>query len=79
MRDVIDRVSDYFDSNRDTLVGLYLYGSSIAGGLQHESDIDLLAVTHRSPCRRENVSRSPICCSASPGAAQRSSPAGPSS
>jgi streptomycin 3"-adenylyltransferase len=55
MRDAIDRVSDYFDSNRDALVGLYLYGSSIAGGLQHESDIDVLAVTRRSLSTPERV------------------------
>jgi streptomycin 3"-adenylyltransferase len=55
MRDVIDRVSDYFDSNCDALVGLYLYGSSISGGLQRESDIDVLAVTRRSLSTPERV------------------------
>jgi streptomycin 3"-adenylyltransferase len=55
MHDVIDRVSEYLDSNRDGLVGLYLHGSFIAGGLQHESDIDLLAVTRRSLSMRERV------------------------
>ena len=55
MHDVIDRVSDHFDSNRDGLVGLYLYGSSIGGGLQNESDIDLLAVTRRSLSAPERV------------------------
>jgi len=55
MRDVIDRVSDYFDGHRDGLVGLYLYGSSITGALQHESDIDLLAVTRRSMSTRARV------------------------
>ena len=55
MRHVIDRVSDYFDSNGDAFVGLYLYGSSVAGGLQHESDLDLLAVTRRSLSAPERV------------------------
>ena len=44
----IDGVLDYVDNNRDGLVGCYLYGSSLSGGLQRESDIDLLAVTRRS-------------------------------
>ncbi len=55
MRDVIDRLADYLDRNRDGLVGLYLYGSSIAGGLQHESDIDVLAVTRGSLSTPERV------------------------
>ncbi|NYF15995.1 streptomycin 3'-adenylyltransferase [Microbacterium sp. AK009] len=29
---------------RESLVGLYLYGSAVAGGLRAESDVDLLAV-----------------------------------
>jgi predicted nucleotidyltransferase len=48
MPNVIGRISDCFENNTDALVGLYLYGSSIAGGLQPESDLDLLAVTRRS-------------------------------
>jgi aminoglycoside 9-adenylyltransferase len=55
MRDVIDRLADYFDSHRGGIVGLYLYGSSIARGLQHESDLDLLAVTRRSLSTPERV------------------------
>ena len=54
MSTVTDRISSYLESNiRDALVGLYLHGSSIAGGLRHESDIDLLAVTRRSLSSRE--------------------------
>lgn len=30
------------------VIGLYLYGSSTAGGLRHDSDIDLLLITRRS-------------------------------
>lgn len=55
MHDVIDRVSEYFDGRDDGLVGLYLYGSSVAGGLQHESDVDLLAVTRRTLSTQERV------------------------
>lgn len=49
MPEVIDRIASYFDSiSSDDLVGLYLCGSSIVGGLQRDSDIDVLAVTSRS-------------------------------
>ena len=67
MHEVVDRLSKYFDSNSDALVGLYLYGSSIAGGLQHESDVDLLAVTHRSLSTPNRVEITRTCCSASLG------------
>ncbi len=32
----------------DNLAGLYLYGSAVAGGLRHDSDIDLFAVVEGS-------------------------------
>jgi aminoglycoside 9-adenylyltransferase len=49
MPSVTVRISDHFDGhNPGGLIGLYLYGSSIAGGLRHESDVDLLVVTRRS-------------------------------
>jgi streptomycin 3"-adenylyltransferase len=54
MPEVTDRISTYFDGN-DALVGLYLCGSSVSGGLRHESDIDLLAVTRRSLSTQERV------------------------
>src|SRR5258708_12531002 len=38
---------------RDDLLGVYLYGSSIIGGLQRYSDIDLFAVTVRSATLKE--------------------------
>src|SRR5258708_34490420 len=38
---------------RDGLLGMYLYGSSIVGGLQRYSDIDLFAVTARSATLKE--------------------------
>lgn len=37
------------------LLGVYLYGSSIVGGLQKYSDIDLLVVTNRSTTRGEKT------------------------
>ncbi|MBF6351276.1 DUF4111 domain-containing protein [Nocardia flavorosea] len=36
------------DTLGDSLVGLYLYGSAVAGGLRRDSDIDLFAVVDRS-------------------------------
>ncbi len=54
MHAVVDRVSGYFDGS-DALVGLYIYGSAIAGGLRHESDLDLFVVTHRTLSARERV------------------------
>jgi predicted nucleotidyltransferase len=35
------------------LLGVYLYGSSVVGGLQKYSDIDLLVVTNRAPTPQE--------------------------
>jgi len=35
-------------SNPGRLLGLYLFGSSVVGGLRPDSDVDLLAVTERS-------------------------------
>lgn len=35
------------DALGDNLAGLYLYGSAVAGGWRHDSDIDLLAVVER--------------------------------
>ena len=49
MPSATDRIVDHFDSHDPGgVVGVYLYGSSIAGGLRQESDIDLLLVSRRS-------------------------------
>ena len=49
MPPVTDRIVDHFDCHDPGgVVGVYLYGSSIAGGLRHESDVDLLVVSRRS-------------------------------
>ncbi len=49
MPSATDRIVDHFDSHDPGgVVGVYLYGSSIAGGLRQESDIDLLVVSLRS-------------------------------
>jgi predicted nucleotidyltransferase len=37
------------------LLGVYLYGSSIVGGLQKYSDIDLLVVTNRATTSEEKA------------------------
>ena len=37
----------------DNLLGLYLHGSAVAGGLRPDSDLDLLAVVERSLTRTE--------------------------
>jgi len=37
------------------LIGVYLYGSSLVGGLQKYSDIDLLAVTNRATTSEEKA------------------------
>lgn len=37
----------------DDLLGVYLYGSAVSGGLQKYSDIDLLVVTDRDTTREE--------------------------
>lgn len=58
MLSAADRILDHVDHNDPgVVVGLYLYGSSIAGGLRHESDIDLLVVTRRSlsPWERSEI------------------------
>jgi len=41
------------DILRNSLLGVYLYGSSILGGLQKYSDIDLFVVSDRSTTREE--------------------------
>lgn len=40
---------------RQDLLGLYLYGSSILGGLQQYSDLDLFVVSNRSTTREEKA------------------------
>ena len=49
-----DRILDHIDRHDPGgVIGLYLYGSSIADGLRHQSDIDMLLVTRRSLSPRE--------------------------
>ncbi len=43
------------DIFRDDLLGVYLYGSSILGGLQKYSDIDLFVVSKRATTREEKA------------------------
>lgn len=46
---VIDRLAEHVaKSDPGGVLGLYLFGSSVAGGLRPSSDIDLLIVTERS-------------------------------
>jgi predicted nucleotidyltransferase len=46
---VIESLSDHLEARDPGRVfGLYLYGSSVAGGLRPDSDIDLLLLTERS-------------------------------
>lgn len=49
MHAIIDRFAEQLDrSDPGGVLGLYLFGSSVIGGLRPESDIDLLMVTERS-------------------------------
>ena len=46
---VVDRLAEHLDkTDPGGVLGLYLFGSSVAGGLRPSSDIDLLVVTERS-------------------------------
>jgi predicted nucleotidyltransferase len=50
----IDRVVDHCDRlDPGGIVGIYLHGSSTTGGLQPDSDVDLLLVTDRTLARPE--------------------------
>jgi predicted nucleotidyltransferase len=40
---------------RDAIVGIYLYGSAVAGGLRPDSDLDLVVVTSRRLIARERT------------------------
>ncbi len=54
VRTAIDRVLEHCDQlDPGGLAGIYVYGSSTTGGLQHDSDIDLLLVTHHSLAAHE--------------------------
>jgi predicted nucleotidyltransferase len=44
--DVVDAVADVLGPD---VLGVYLYGSAVAGGLQHRSDLDVLVVVDREP------------------------------
>jgi aminoglycoside 9-adenylyltransferase len=51
---VVDRVVELCDRlDPGRVAGLYLCGSSTTGGLRHDSDVDLLLVTHDSLVRQE--------------------------
>jgi streptomycin 3"-adenylyltransferase len=41
---------------RDAVIGVYLHGSAVEGGLRHRSDVDVLAVTRRPSTRDERRS-----------------------
>lgn len=53
------QISQCLDLLKETLgkdlLGIYLYGSAIVGGLQKYSDIDLLVVTNRSTMHEEKI------------------------
>src|SRR5262245_37834574 len=56
MPSVTDRVLEHVERHDPGgLLGLYLHGSSVAGGLRADSDIDLLAITRRSLTARERA------------------------
>jgi len=40
-------VDGIHDALRDNVIGVYLHGSAVLGGLQPRSDIDVIAVTAR--------------------------------
>jgi predicted nucleotidyltransferase len=52
IRDCLNLVNGIFGQD---LLGVYLYGSSILGGLQKYSDIDLFVVTDRATTREEKA------------------------
>jgi len=61
MPSAAERISDHVERHDPGgVVGLYLYGSSTAGGLRHESDIDLLLVTRRSLSALERAALSDL-------------------
>ena len=33
----------------DSIIGIYLFGSAVVGGLKHESDVDILVAVSRPP------------------------------
>lgn len=56
MSSAAERISDHVERHDPGgVVGLYLYGSSTAGGLRHASDIDLLLLTRGSLSARERA------------------------
>ncbi len=50
LNDCIDLLKTVFGGD---LLGVYLYGSALLGGLQKYSDIDLFVVTNRAPTNKE--------------------------
>lgn len=52
LKDSLQLLRNIFDSH---LLGVYLYGSSLVGGLQKYSDIDLFVVTHRGTTLEEKI------------------------
>lgn len=52
IRQCISLVSEIF---KEDLLGVYLYGSSIVGGLQKYSDLDLFVVANRATTREEKA------------------------
>ncbi len=45
----------------DNLLGVYLYGSALVGGLQKYSDIDLFVVTNHATTLSEKLETNTIC------------------
>ena len=49
MEPVIVRLTEYLkEANPGNVLGVFLFGSSVMGGLRPESDIDVLVLTQRS-------------------------------
>jgi predicted nucleotidyltransferase len=46
LRDIVDAVAEVLGAD---VLGVYLHGSAVAGGLHHRSDLDLLVIVDREP------------------------------
>ena len=49
------------DALGDVLVGAYLHGSAVLGGLRADSDLDVLAVSARETTHAESRRSLPVC------------------
>ncbi|MFC9560380.1 aminoglycoside adenylyltransferase domain-containing protein [Agromyces sp. NPDC056965] len=70
MEEQIAPVLDHLDeADPGEVVGVYLYGSAVSGGLHPDSDIDLLVVTRRSLTHGERGALTRVLLGASSGSA----------